>query len=242
MSAALPESAETIEFRGYAYKREPSAVSGALATTYDPTTPQIWTVPYRDRVTASLVVPAPRGGYAVPAGYAEAIGAKLDYHGIAFTVLSAARRFERAQVFRASRAQFSAAPFEGRMRAALEGSWGDEAIELGAGSMIVPIAQSRARLVMALLEPQAPDSFAAWGFFNACFEQKEQVEPHVAETIAREIFASDERARAEFNQRLSEDPAFAGSPNARLEFFLRRHPSWDEHYMRYPVVRLESAP
>lgn len=241
-AAALPEAVETMDFRGYAYKRERSPISGVLATTYDPTTPEIWTVPYRNRVTASLVVRAPRGGYAVPVGYAEAIGAKLDYHGIAFALIPATRRFERAQVFRATHARFSAAPFEGRMLAALEGAWGEESIELGAGSMIVPIAQPRARLLMALLEPQAPDSFVAWGFFNACFEQKEQLEPYVAETIAREIFASDERARLEFNRRLTEDPIFAGSPSARLEFFLRRHASWDDHYMRYPVLRLESSP
>ena len=240
--AALPEAAETIEFRGYAYKREQSPISGALATTYDPTTPKIWTVPYRNRITASLVVPAPRGGYAIPAGYAEAIGAKLGCHGIAFAVLPTARRFERAQAFRATQVSFSATPFEGRMQAAIEGAWGDEAIELGAGSLIVPIGQPLARLVMALLEPQAPDSFAAWGFFNACFEQKEQVEPYVAETIAREIFANDERARMEFDRRLREDQHFASSPSARLEFFLRRHASWDHHYMRYPVLRLESAP
>ena len=240
--AALPEAAETIEFRGYAYKREQSPISGALATTYDPTTPKIWTVPYRNRITASLVVPAPRGGYAIPAGYAEAIGAKLGCHGIAFAALPTARRFERAQAFRATQVRFSATPFEGRMQAAIDGAWGNEPIELGAGSLIVPIAQPLARLVMALLEPQAPDSFAAWGFFNACFEQKEQVEPYVAETIAREIYANDPRARMEFDQRLSEDQDFASSPSARLEFFLRRHASWDHHYMRYPVLRLESAP
>ena len=102
------------------------------------------------------------------------------------------------------------------MQAAIDGAWGNEPIELGAGSLIVPIAQPLARLVMVLLEPQAPDSFAAWGFFNACFEQKEQVEPYVAETIAREIFANDERARMEFDRRLSEDQDFASSPSAKL--------------------------
>jgi hypothetical protein len=238
--AALPEAAETIAFRGYAYTREPSPISGALATKYDPTTPQTWTVPYRSRITPSLVVRAPRGGYAIPAGYAELIGAKLGYHGIAVTALPAARRFERAQVFRATQARFSAAPFEGRMQAALEGAWREEPVDLGAGSLIAPIAQARVRLLMALLEPRAPDSFAAWGFFNACFEQKEQAEPYVAEAIAAEIYASDERAREEFQRKLSEDAAFAGSPSARLEFFLRRHPSWDDHYMRYPIVRLET--
>jgi len=30
-------------------------------------------------------------------------------------------------------------------------------------------------LETALLEPQAPDSFTSWGFFNAAFEQKEYI-------------------------------------------------------------------
>src|SRR4030095_6282656 len=57
--------ARKIEFRGYAYTREPSAISGAPVTIYDPTTPQIWNVPYRDRVQASLTVTARAGGYLV---------------------------------------------------------------------------------------------------------------------------------------------------------------------------------
>src|SRR6185437_4268918 len=36
------DGAEMIEFRGYAYTREPSSISGDLVTVYDPTTPQIW--------------------------------------------------------------------------------------------------------------------------------------------------------------------------------------------------------
>jgi len=44
------------------------------------------------------------------------------------------------------------------------------------GSLFVPIAQPKARLVMSLLEPRAPDSFVSWGYFNAHFEQKEYME------------------------------------------------------------------
>ena len=227
-----------IDFRGYAYTREKSEISGALATTYHPSTPQIWTVPYRNKVKASLVVPAPRGGYAIPAGWAEVIGAKLEHHGVTFSALDEARRFERAEAFRATHVRFSAGPFEGRMQATVDGAWDEEAVELGAGSLIVPITQARARLVMALLEPQAPDSLMAWGFFNACFEQKEAIEAYVAEQIARDMLANDLAARTEFNRRLKEDAAFAASADARLEFFLRRHASWDQQYMRYPVVRV----
>jgi hypothetical protein len=34
-------------------------------------------------------------------------------------------------------------------------------------------------------EPRAPDSFAAWGFFNAHFDQKEYMENYVAEEVMR---------------------------------------------------------
>ena len=74
--------ARRIDFRGYAYTRKPSAISGALVTIYDPKTPQIWNVPYRDRVQPSLTVTAPAGGYVVPPGHAALVQAKLALHGI----------------------------------------------------------------------------------------------------------------------------------------------------------------
>ena len=43
--------------------------------------------------------------------------------------------------------------------------------------------------------------------------------------------------KEDFERRLREDADFAASPDARLEFFYRRHPSWDERYGLYPVYR-----
>jgi len=94
---------------------------------------------------------------------------------------------------------------------------------------------------MALLEPTAADSLAAWGFFNSCFELKESFEPYVAEQIAREMLARDPAIAAEFKAKLASDAAFAASPSARLEFFNRRHESWDERYNLYPILRTDEA-
>ena len=231
--------AEMIEFRGYAYTRERSAISGDLVTVYDPTTPQIWTVPYRNRVEPSLVVRAPLGGYVVPPGYAQEIGGKLSVHGISFEPVREVIDSVRAEVFRANRATFSTSPFEGRMRASFEGNWARETHNIAVGALFVPIAQPLARLVMALLEPRAPDSLAAWGFFNACFERKEHMEPYVAEQIAREMLEQNSQLREEFTNLLAQDAAFAADPGARLDFFLSRHSSRDEQYNRYPVFRVD---
>ncbi len=123
------------------------------------------------------------------------------------------------------------------MRAEITGEWQRLALEIAAPALFVPVSQPLARLVVALLEPQAPDSFAAWGFFNACFEQKEQLEPYVAEQIARELYASDVKLREAFAAKLKDDAAFRADPAQRLEFFCRHHPSWDEQLNCYPIFR-----
>jgi hypothetical protein len=230
-----------IDFPGYAYTRERSQISGEAVTVYDPRTPQIWRVPFRERVLPALTVRAPAGGYVIAAAWAEEIGARLALHGIEFQTVRAARAAAAVEVFRATHVQFGPAPFEGRTRVTLTGSWSRESRDLGVGALFVPLGQPNARLVMHLLEPQAPDSFCAWGFFNACFEQKEYMEPYVAEQIARAMLAQDPALQQEFTQRLKLDPAFAASPAARREFFLRRHASWDSQLNLYPVLRTQEA-
>jgi hypothetical protein len=106
----------------------------------------------------------------------------------------------------------------------------------------VPIAQPKARLAMALLEPRAPDSLAAWGWFNAVFEKKEELEAYVLEDVAREQLAADAALAEEFRRKIAEDPEFAKDKKARLEFFHRRHSSWDERYNLYPIMRVAAAP
>ncbi|KQR18230.1 MULTISPECIES: M14 family metallopeptidase [Xanthomonas] len=233
---AAGPAARTVAFRGYAYTRTPSPISGALMTRYDESKPQIWKVPLRDQIKPDLVVDAPRGGYLVPAAQAAFVAEKLRLHGIDFrTVASAAEH--PVQTFRADTANFAARSNEGHQTLEVGGQWRDETRNVPAGALFVPIAQPKARLLMAMLEPQAPDSLLQWGFFNTAFERKEYMEAYVAEDVARDMLANDAALKAQFDQRIASDPEFANSPQARLEFFAKRHSSWDERYQLYPVLR-----
>ncbi len=234
------DRARSIEFQGYAYQRRPSEISGGTWITYDEATPQVWTVPLRDQVVPSRKVTAPRGGYLVPAPYAERIGRVLRAHRIEHVVLDQPVTIPGA-VFRAETVA-AQSTFEGKSPVRLTGAWQAEQVALVAGALWVPIAQPGARLVLHLFEPTDGDSFAAWGTFNAWFEQKEYLEAYVAEEFARELLARDPAVKAAFEQRLASDPAFAASPRARLEFFARRHPSWDSHKDRLPVVKTDVIP
>lgn len=236
------DEAREIDFLGYAYSRTPSDISGALMTRYDENRPEVWKLPLRDRVVPDQVRPAPRAGYLVPAEHAAWVGDKLAQHGIRFQRLSAGRDALAVQAFRASAVQHDARSTEGRVRTRLTGAWAPETRALPAGSLFVPIAQPLARLLMHLLEPDAPDSLAAWGRFDNAFEQKEFMEPYVAEQIAREQLAASPALRDEFQARLRDDPAFAASAEQRLDFFFRRAPSWDERYRLYPVLRVDTRP
>lgn len=233
-------AARTVEFRGYAYTRTASDVSGALMTRYDETTPQVWKVPLKDDIRPGIVVEAPGAGYVVPAAEAAWVAAVLKTHGVEYRLLGKAWQGD-AQVFRATKSSFGSASVETHQRLTVEGDWTRESRATPAGALFVPIAQPRARLVLALLEPKAPDSLLAWGRFNNAFERKEYMEDYVAEAVAREMLR-DPAVKAEFERRLREDTAFAQSPAARLEFFYRRHPSWDERYQLYPVLRVDAAP
>jgi hypothetical protein len=235
------EHFSTFEFRGYRYTREPSPISGALMTTYDNKQPQIWRVPIYDEVKPTLAVIAPRAGYIVPAAWSAVVAAKLTVHGIDFKRITAAKKLT-LQTFRASDVLLSPATNEGRPILSVQGEWQSESRDVPAGSLFVPIAQTKARIVMLLLEPKCTDSLLAWGFFNSAFERKEYMEAYVAEQVALDMLSKDARLKAEFEKRIQDDAAFAKNPQARLDFFYRRHAAWDERFNLYPVYRVDSSP
>src|SRR6185295_11890312 len=129
--------------------------------------------------------------YIVPAAQAAWLGEKLSLHGIRFDRLDHAVPAANVEAFRITKATLAPATFECHTTATLEGEWKAEKRDLPAGSLIVPIAQPKARLILTLLEPKAGDSFASWGFFNSMLEQKEYMEAYVAEDVARDMLASE---------------------------------------------------
>ena len=65
--------------------------------------------------------------------------------------------------------------------------------------------------------------------------------PPSLERILAQAMAKDPALAAAFRRQVESDPAFAKNPHARLEFFARRHASWDERLNLYPVMRTDSA-
>lgn len=228
-----------IDFRGYAYTRTASDISGAMMTHYDETKPEIWHVNLRDEIVPDATVTAPQSGYIVPAAHAFAVAEKLRQHGITFQVMQKALDRAPVETFRATSVSMSPQSIESHQTSKLAGKWQTEQRAIAQGALFIPIAQVKARLVIAMFEPLAPDALVNWGWFNNAFEKKEYMEAYVAEEVAREQLAADPMLKSEFEKKLTTEPDFAKNPEARLAFFAQRHSSWDERYLLYPVMRTD---
>jgi hypothetical protein len=110
---------------------------------------------------------------------------------VLFSRVARARRGLDVEVFRATSARFGAESLEGRQPLAVEGTWASGRRDVAAGALFVPAAQPRALHAAHLLDPAGPDSFLAWGFFNAAFEKKEYIAEHGLEPFARTLHAKD---------------------------------------------------
>jgi hypothetical protein len=224
-----------LAFRGYAYTRTHSEISGADWIVYDEHTPQIWRVPLFDELIPKVTIHVPRAGYVIDGGFAPQVAAVLDRHGLRYHKVAGQPRVE-VEAFRATKVSYQP-PFEGHTPVTVDGAWAAETRTLERGAIFVPIDQPGARLVLHLLEPALPDSLVQWGLVNAVFEHKEYMESYVAEQAARDLLAADPALQAAFDAALAADPELAGSPRRRLEWFYRRHPAWDERVNLLPIYR-----
>jgi murein tripeptide amidase MpaA len=225
------------ELKAFSYETEQSEISGDLRVIYGDE-PLDLTVPMYEtlRVTTSVVPPL---AYIVPVEWSEVIEV-LTTHGLRTQRLTNTASVP-VESYRFVDVEWPGMPFEGRHMPRFKVLPTNETREFAAGSLVVPFDQPLARLVLGLLEPQAPDSFVRWGFFNAIFEEKEYGEPYVLEQLAREMISANPELNDIFEEALQRDPQFAQNPYERLKYFYRRSPYWDPQISLYPVGRITSV-
>lgn len=232
----LTEKSRPFQLKAVESHTELSDVSGAVRVVFG-TKPVDLTVPMYEEAKVTAAV-APPLYYLVPLQWKSVIEV-LAAQGLRLQRLASPLTIE-VESYRFSEVKLAAAPFEGRVMPTYQTTPVKERRTFPAGSVVVPLDQPAAHVAVHLLEPQSPDSFVAWGFFNAIFEQKEAGEDYVVEKLAREMLAKDENLRREFEQRVATDPKFAASSRDRLRFFYERSPYWDKQLNLYPVGRITS--
>ena len=170
----------------------------------------------------------------VPAEQTEVLD-RLRLHGIRFDPITAPRTLTLDRVHLrdavVQRAQDGRLP----LKASFEHVPVTET--LPAGTVRVPSDQPLGLLAAALLEPEAPDSLLAWGFFPEMLSSPPGAEDFVRAPLAEALLASDETVRTAFAAKLADDPAFARDPEARLDWLIDRLPDRKTTHLTYPILR-----
>lgn len=226
--------------KGFAFTLVHSDISNSEWIRYDPSQPRTYTIPNWNGLLPDRSIQPP-AAYVVPAQWTVIID-KLVAHGIRY------RRTDKPMTIHAAGYQldeprWADKPFEGHlMLADFRLGRVSREVTLPAGSVIVPMNQRAANVVINLLEPQAPDSLLHWGYLNAIFEAKEYGEPRVLEQLARDMMARDAALKPAFEQKLHDDPAFAADSQARLNWFFQRSPWYAAQAVgAYPVLRMDAT-
>jgi hypothetical protein len=230
----VTDKSTPIAFKGLEYKIEDSAISGGKMIVYG-TKPLNITIPRFDegRVVTSV---APPLYYIVPPEWKDVINV-LKMHSIKFESIKKPLTIE-VESYRLTQPKWATASFENRVTLTCKQTPVKETRTYPTGSVIVPMAQESANVAIHLLEPNGPDSFVYWGFFDSIFEQKEYGEGYIVEKVARKMLAKDPNLQKEFDEKLK-DPAFAKNPRARLQFFYERSPYYlNQKVGVYPVGRI----
>lgn len=223
-------------YRGLAARIAKSDVTGGEYPVYT-AEPQGIRLPLYQKLTPTLetVVPA---AYAVPREWTAVLDL-LALHGVRTEMLKADRR-AIVETVRFQDVKWAERPYESRHRLTFKTTVERESATLPRGIVMVPMDQRAARIAVNILEAEGPDSAVRWGLFDTIFEQKEYAEPYLLEPLARRMLESDQKLRAEYEERVKSDEKFAASPAARRQFLYEHSPYRDRDKDRYPVLRVMS--
>jgi hypothetical protein len=241
---ALDETqTETLRFRGFEARHKASEVSGQPRLYYDRAAPYTRLVKYYNTYRPSLTVEAPTG-YVIPAAWGEVID-NLRRNGVVLRPL-AITSVPPGEQYYISDYKTTTQPYEGHYlhsKVQVEpGAYRGPA--LNPGDLVAVLAEQGAarRYLVETLEPQATDSFFAWGAFDGILQQKEHFSDYVFEDVAAATLAKDPALRQKLEEKKKADPAFAKDGAAQLEWVYQNGPFGNNKYRQYPIMRYQTAP
>lgn len=234
LSYKLTGDSTIIDFLGYEYTVEKSDLSGGNWFRYSKT-PVTYKLPYFDFIEVEETTKLPEA-YIIPVEWTDIIS-RIELHGIEFKRLQDDHKV-KVKSFKFSNVKWAQIPFEHHHNVTFDIEEIEQERAYPMGSVIIPMSQRRAKVIANILEPEAPDSYVFWGFFDPIFERKEYAEAYVMEEIARFMLASDEDLKKEFEDKKATDKEFAGNPEEILDWFYQRSPYWDKKLYIYPVGKI----
>jgi hypothetical protein len=232
------EHASELTFKGYTARFKPSEVSGHPRLWYDRNAAYEKIVPYYNRYIPSLTLQKPVA-YLIPQAW-EPVVERLQRNGVAMVRLEENLDLE-VESYRIG---------EFKNREAWEGHYFHHRIQVEKnteirafrkGDWVVWMDQTANRFLMETLEPQAPDSWMAWNFFDPILMQKEYFSDYVFEDLAADYLKKNPEIRAQLDEKKAKEPEFNANGRAQLDWVYRHSPWYEPSHRLYPVARVVAA-
>ncbi len=227
----------TLKFKGFEGKMITSEISGSQRLKYDRDKPFTKDVIYQNYFKPSIQVTVPKA-YVVPQGWHDVVELlKLNQVQM--------KRFEKDTTLTVT--SYKIAGFETRKNA-YEGHYPHynttinasvENITFRKGDYYIATNQPAKRYLLETLEPQAPDSFFNWNFFDAILQQKEGFSPYVFEDTAKVMLDNNDQLRIEFQKKKENDKDFSANWYMQLNWLYQQSIHAEKAYMQYPIYRLD---
>ncbi|MFT6705883.1 MAG: hypothetical protein ACJATF_000707 [Flavobacteriales bacterium] len=229
------ESKTTLNFKGYLANYKPSDISGKERLFYDRNQPYTKDIPYYKTYKSTKNIKRPMA-YIIPQGYQEIIE-RLEWNGVKTYQLT--EDFEtKVELYRIKEFKTGEQPYEGHYLHrnvtidTFQTEW-----PYYKGDYIVFVNQPANRYIVETLEPQGPDSFFAWNFFDGILQQKEYFSSYVFEDLAAAYLKENPALQAELDAKKATDLDFANNASAQLYFIYKNSPHYERTHRVYPVGR-----
>ena len=226
-----------LKFKGFEGEYVTSEVTGAKRLKYNREKPYIKDVVYQNYFKPKTEVEIPFA-YIIPQGWHNVIDL-LKLNQVEFKQLETDTTITVES--------YKIADYKTRTRA-YEGHYAHyntsytkttEDIKFKEGDYVIPTRQYAFRYLMETLEPNAPDSFFNWNFFDTILQKKEHFSPYVFEDTAKQMLDENPELKAEFVNKKTEDETFKANWYAQLVWLYERSVHYEKAYLQYPIYRIK---
>ena len=223
-------------FKGYAGSYESSEVSGLERLKYHRDKPFEKEIPYYNSFVPTAKVKVPQY-YVVPQGWWPVLD-RLKVNGVQMKQINADTTFT-AERYRITDYQTGNRPYEGHyLHSAIKAEAVGGNYKARKGDWLIATAQPARRFIVEVLEPEAPDSYFAWNFFDTILQQKEGFSPYVFEDVAAQMLKDNPELKKELEDAKANNEQLAKSAYMQLRWIYERSVYYEDAYLQYPVLRI----
>lgn len=226
-----------LDFMGYTAETRTSTVTGQDRLFYNRKKPFTKKIPFYNHYESSLTIRKPIA-YIIPKAWGKVIE-RLQLNQVKLSQLAEDQTIEVQSYYIKDFKTYNN-PFEGHyVHYQTQVNTKTQNIPFRAGDYVVYVNQASNRYIVEILEPQGPDSFFSWNFFDTILQQKEGFSAYVFEDIAEQLLKENPELKKKFEAKKAEDTAFAQDARQQLTFIYRNSPYYEPEHLRYPIFRLE---